>query len=366
MSAYCGLTGQGKSYGAVENVIIPALKDKRLVFTNIPMNKDLCIERYQMAVVQFVIQDIVDNPEWFTEVFEPGSIFVCDEVWELWPAGLNAKSALLQHKTFLAKHRHLVGDNGRSTEIVLLTQDLSQIANFVRILVDSTFRSTKLTNLGLEKNYRIDVYFGPVTGVTPPATKREREIQGTFKKDVYALYKSHTESAVGAGDETRTDKRFQVFGKTSIKLGFMLFVCLLISLYYSASHVKQKFYPSAETESLEPASTRRVVSSARAVADPVVVEEKTSEFEFMSYFSDSFIAYNNGVYPNIDYRISLQKGNFYASVTISDLKDLGYKITPINSCLIRYVGSDTSGVITCKRDAEESFVTQTFSGITGS
>jgi len=371
VSAYCGLTGQGKSYGAVENVIIPALKEKRLVYTNIPMNRDLCIERYEMAVVQFDVKDILENNEWFSEVFEPGSIFVCDEVWRLWPAGLNAKSALIQHKEFLAEHRHLVGDNGRSTEIVLLTQDLSQIANFVRILVDSTFRTTKLTNLGLEKNYRIDVYFGPVTGVTPPASKREREIQGTFKKHVYELYQSHTKSEVGAGDETRTDKRFQVFGKTSIKLGFILFICLLFAMYYSLSHVKNKFYPSAETDQIESQesneqSSRRVVSSSPTPVSPVAIENKAPDFEFMTHFSNSFISYNNGVYPNIDYRISLNKGDFYASVTVSDLKEIGYKVTPINSCLIRYTGADTSGVITCKHDSDDGFVSKALTSVTGS
>lgn len=123
--------------------------------------------------------------------WRPGSLIVIDEIWQLWPAGTNARNVRDQYKSFLAEHRHLVGENGLATEIVFVTQDLSQIANFTRSPIETTFRVTKLTNLGLKNHYRVDVYYGAATGASPPISKRASEIQGKFKKEIYALYKSH-------------------------------------------------------------------------------------------------------------------------------------------------------------------------------
>ena len=111
ISAYTGLPGHGKSYGVVDNVIRPALEKKRTVYTNIPMISDECLKRFKMTVVQFDTKDIIDNPNWWSDTFEAGSIIVIDECWRLWPSGLNASKARETDKSFLAEHRHLVGKN---------------------------------------------------------------------------------------------------------------------------------------------------------------------------------------------------------------------------------------------------------------
>ena len=64
ISAYVGLTGHGKSYGAVENIILPALRQKRTVFTNIPMKTENCLRDFDCSVIQFATQDLIDNPAW--------------------------------------------------------------------------------------------------------------------------------------------------------------------------------------------------------------------------------------------------------------------------------------------------------------
>ena len=110
ISAYVGMPGHGKSYGVVENVIIPALKANRNVFSNIPMHDEYCIENYGSKTTYFEMQDVIDNPNWFTEVFVSGSIIVLDELWRLWAAGVKANNVLEQHKSFLAEHRHMVGE----------------------------------------------------------------------------------------------------------------------------------------------------------------------------------------------------------------------------------------------------------------
>ena len=123
ITAYVGLPGHGKSYGVVENVIVPACKAMRTVFTNIPCNTELFLDRFGIAPVQLDVEDIRANENWWTEVFEPGAILVLDECWRLWPAGMNANRLRETDKSFFAEHRHVVGDSGHSTEIVLVTQD---------------------------------------------------------------------------------------------------------------------------------------------------------------------------------------------------------------------------------------------------
>ena len=75
---------------------------------------------------------------------QSGAIFVLDEVWRLWPAGMRASDISQEHKTFLAEHRHLVGEDGYSSEVIFCTQDLAQLATFSTMLIDFTYISNSL------------------------------------------------------------------------------------------------------------------------------------------------------------------------------------------------------------------------------
>ncbi|VUD46416.1 Zona occludens toxin [Thalassocella blandensis] len=368
IAAYVGLPGHGKSYGVVANVIVKALEKKRQVFTNIPMNDEECLKRFQMSVTPFNIQDIIDNPDWWSQVFTPGAILVIDELWRLWPSGLNAKNVRQQDKEFLAEHRHLVGENGLSTEIYFVTQDLSQIANFARSLVENTFQTNKLSSLGMNKQYRVDVFYGPVTGVTPPASKREREIIGTFKKEVYTLYKSHTKSMTGdAGDETRTDNRFNVWGRTSIKLGIIAFVTCALFVVFAFSRVFAYYSNAGESD-----ATTSANKSVQAVHQPVKIQQtqvtskqkkKKPDFEFLSKAQGIYISFNNGHWPRIDYRFKVVFNDMQANFTSMQLASMDYSLNPINECMVKIKGPDYNGFAMCMRDEpQEGFIESIVAG----
>ena len=78
ISAYVGLKGYGKSHGVVEYVILSALKIKRVVFTNIPMNQNLLEKDFGITVRQFDIDAIKSNVNCFQEVFVSGEIFIIE------------------------------------------------------------------------------------------------------------------------------------------------------------------------------------------------------------------------------------------------------------------------------------------------
>ena len=356
ISAYVGLPGHGKSYGVVENVILPALKNNRLVYTNIPMIDEKCHADFGCAVVPFATEDIVKNPNWFNDVFTAGAILVFDEVWRLWPAGLKANNVIEQHKTFLAEHRHMVGENGFSTEIYLVTQDLGQVASFARALVETTYRMVKRVSIGLDKRFRVDIYEGAVTGSKPPESKRIREIHGgKFSKSVYQYYKSHTKSQTGfAGNEERTDKRNNALGRTSIKLGVVFILIAIPAVYFGFKSVVNKYAPPKP----EPLIQEQVItnpqkqspskpSSVQNTSTPI--KQKPSMPEFLSVAKQFFISHritHNGV---LEIYFSISFKDTRATLTARDLQKLGYKLVPLNDCLIKVQGFDFSGYAMCNK-----------------
>lgn len=204
--AYVGMPGSGKSYDVVANQIIPALKQGRRVVTNIPLHMDVVRQLVPDAQVdELPLERIEVQPELIEEYAKPGVVLIIDECWRLWPSGLKTHQVPEAYKTLLAEHRHRVDADGNAMVIVLVTQDLAQLAAFARQLVEQTFYHTKLTHVGSAGTYRIDIYRGPVTGANPPSGSRVREILGRYDKSIFKLYKSHTMSEAGhAGANEKT------------------------------------------------------------------------------------------------------------------------------------------------------------------
>lgn len=368
ISAYTGLPGHGKSYGVVANVILPALRSKRIVYTNIPLNDELCLNDFGMVPIPFHIDDLIKSPNWFRDVFQSGSVIVIDEVWRLWPSGLKLTQAREGDKEFLAEHRHLVGENGLATEIVLVTQDLSQVASFARTLVENTFRVTKLSSVGLNRGYRVDVYFGPVTGVKPNPKNREREIFGKFSKEVYKYYKSHTKSQTGqAGDETRVDKRFNILGGFSIKLGLFFIIAIGLFIYSSVGDVKKGFGQNDNSIASVPADSHSVssvpvgngekISQNNRSHTPTKPDPRNIALPVPSFLSDAkrlIFSHSISVENKLRDFFVVQFSDYSVTLDEQQLKKLGYDLEKISDCLVRVSGVDYSGFFMCSRQKEPS------------
>ncbi|MCT7417836.1 zonular occludens toxin domain-containing protein [Pseudomonas aeruginosa] len=77
IDAYVGKPGHGKSYGVVEHVIIPSLKQDRHVVTNIPLEVDMLLMDFGGTIEQL-------PEDWFeredlADFAPPGSVLVLDE-----------------------------------------------------------------------------------------------------------------------------------------------------------------------------------------------------------------------------------------------------------------------------------------------
>ena len=210
--AYVGLPGSGKSYSVVVNQVMAALNKGRAVVTNVPLNRDAIRSRVRTGeIIDFPIETIAEFPERVDDYAIPGCVLILDEVWRLWPAGQKVDRVPEPFKSLLAEHRHRVDRHGNSMQVVLVTQDLSQIGAFARQLVEQTIYHTKLTTVGMSGKFRADIYQGAISGTNPPAGRRVREVFGRYKKENFELYKSHTmavdDSKLDAINETSIDTR---------------------------------------------------------------------------------------------------------------------------------------------------------------
>jgi len=208
IDAYTGLPRSGKSYSVVKNVILPSLREGRHVYTNIPLTDALKQEFgdliHQLASDWFKDPNLCDQ-------FPPGAVVILDELWRRWPSGMKTNMVNFKDKEFLAEHGHNVDEFGNTTRVVLVSQDLSQIAAFARELVAMTYRMTKLDAVGADSRFRVDIYRGAVTGQKPPKSQLTRSVFDKYEGDIWKYYKSSTKSQTGdVGNESRADKRANI------------------------------------------------------------------------------------------------------------------------------------------------------------
>lgn len=210
LHGYFGNTGAGKTYGTVEYVVIPSLKEGRHVITNIPLDGPLLTSIYGGEVTQLP-PDWFESPT-FAESIPPGAVLLLDEVWRKWPAGMKVSQVPVVEMALLKEHRHRVDSKGNAMRVVLISQFASDLASWTRKLIAVSFMMEKLDALGSSNRFRVDIYKGCPTGENPPAKLLIRQTLGTYKPEIYQYYRSATQSDTGTvGDETVSDKRGNIW-----------------------------------------------------------------------------------------------------------------------------------------------------------
>lgn len=236
--AYVGKPGHGKSYGVVEHVVIPSLKQDRHVYTNIPLAVDELLAAFGGNITQ--LPSDWHNLDDLGEIIPPGAVAIIDECWRRWPAGETPKGAKQSDQSLLNEHRHRVDDKNNSMRVILVTQDLSQISAWVRKLIETTYRIRKLS----KKIYKVDIYQGAVTGDSPPKSKLVRTDAGTFKKEIFFFYSSATQSMSGTvGDESSADGRASILRSFGLWASIVFCVLLLLFGVFGV----RKFFSSGST-----------------------------------------------------------------------------------------------------------------------
>lgn len=253
INVYTGLMGSGKSYECVSSVIVPAVKAGRRVVTNVDgIDSDAirayCQDKYGIApeglgsVVHCKNEDVGkadflpygENADTFCQ---PGDIICIDEAWRFW--GTDCK-LLAEHKVFFREHRHFVHtDTKVCCDLVLMVQDISDLHRILKVVVEVTFKTTKIKTLGLHKTYRVEMWEGyKLTQKGRVAVENKR-----YDPQIFPLYSSYTG---GAGKELQVDGRQNVLKNPWLWIKAVFFLSVgIFGIYNSLAF----FGSSAETDS---------------------------------------------------------------------------------------------------------------------
>ncbi|HEK1787346.1 zonular occludens toxin family protein [Proteus mirabilis] len=293
ISAYVGVPGSGKSYEVVSNVIIPAFMKGRRIVTNLYGISQDKINAYCLAHRKADADSLgeivyVDNEQVMDDNFFPymendvlaentfcrsGDLICLDEIWRIWE---NDKKIPKNHRSFIAEHRHFDGENGNTCDLVVLNQSVSGLPRFIKDRVESTFRMTKLTALGLRSRYRVDVY----TGIKLFKSNKVSSYQCKYDKKIFPLYQSHVN---GQGVEQVVDKRQNVFSSPKVILMLCAFpILLLISLnflyqFFTRFDAKNEVDVPAEqatSQRINQTSNKSIISPSIPMSIPPPISEQ--------------------------------------------------------------------------------------------
>jgi len=231
--AYTGLMGSGKTYGVLESVILPMLKQGRTIVTNVALKTGRVSDDFPSGRVISFDNDVTS--EFFSsDNIVPGAVYVIDEAWRWFPSGIKANTVPVPEKQFFTEHRHYVGDDGFTCEIVLVTQNLNQVAMFVKALIEETYVSKKMGSLGQKNKFRIDIYQGVAEGIRP-AGQPVRQLFGSYKPEIYQYYNSqtHNKTEYTNGSEQKVTDRTNIFKSWKFRFLFIGGPALLIFGIYS-------------------------------------------------------------------------------------------------------------------------------------
>lgn len=354
--AFVGLPGAGKSYSAVEAAIIPALEEKRRIVTNMPLNLDvICKDFFDGDIdlmrlkVQVVESDDLKKAGFFKDI-AGGSLVVLDEIWRVWKAGIRTSNISDEHLSFVKEHRHRSDENGRSLDIVLVTQNLVDIATFLREMVETTVITRKLTAVGANTKFQRFYCQGAIKGFECKASELLKDEFGSYNPKVYQYYKTHMNADLSGGvlkvDEKRAVKGQTVFSSWKFKAMAVFAFIFIAGSIYSGNKSVEAYQKKVKPPEPKPAATvEPLKSNEQIIPSPVLAYEppplplpKNSErWRLTGYISQ----------PN--------KNNFYL---ISD-GQITRKISP-SSCEKRdfdsvcTVDGELVAAYTGKRDSAES------------
>lgn len=234
---YTGLPGDGKSYSAVENFVIPALKDGRAVHHNLQLNVaalSVVCDRDVTGLLHEFSKDA--TPEEVIASCPPGAVSVIDEVWRYWPAGIKTNEVPKSELKFFKEHRHRVGEDGKAAEILIIDQDpKTGVPAFLRALIELTYLHTKQTKVGFKGRFRVDVFTRCQSAEKPAKSAKIRSLHGKYRPQVWNCYISHTQSTrLGeAGLEKMPDGRGNLLKGWTVKSAIIALVLMPPLLKYA-------------------------------------------------------------------------------------------------------------------------------------
>lgn len=286
INAYTGLMGSGKSYECVCSVIIPAIRAGRRVVTNVDGIDGDAIRAYcqdkfktpldKLGTVVHCKNDDVHRADFLpfgeenvTTFCKAGDMVCIDEAWRFWGTD---KKLLEEHKIFFREHRHYVNaDTKVSCDLVLMVQDIGDLHRILKVVVEVTFRTTKIKTLGWNNTYRVEMWEGyKLTAKGRVATQNKK-----YNKAIFPLYSSYVG---GQGKEMQVDDRQNILKNP--KLWFMAAGVIAmgsVGLYFSLKFFSGGMVKKNAHEAISaPEATKPTNSSPSANSSDANITAKNS------------------------------------------------------------------------------------------
>lgn len=271
-----GPTGSGKTYTAVKDFIIPQLRAKRRVTTNITglnfgavalylgqseatVRKNLnIIEDGQIGPAGGPADDRLWANDANTGWVQHGDLLVLDEAWQ-WLQYIKQITPVADH--FLRRHRKFKGGfPARSTEYVLLTQTSADLHEKILSMCNRKIGFVKLEGTGRQDIYtRGDYQAGNLKAAPTQTTSR-------YDPRIFPLYQSYAgEIAAGEEPEQILDQRQVIWkSRSAIAGAAMVGIAGLLSVTAGRAY----FFPASKAASAKPiapiSDTQRSVPAAGA------------------------------------------------------------------------------------------------------
>lgn len=374
-----GLFGRprsGKSYEAVRYHILPAVKTKRMVVTNIPVNLDHVRLVYGERAADLII--IVDTDFGDYGSVRPfskaddftkytwrnedglGPLFVVDEMHL--NCGLQADKGLLEYLSMHGHHGH---------DIICLTQSPRKLHKDLRDMIEISWRCSKMTAFGNDNGYFKKTYHGVSNRNSDSIHEEER----TYDADYFRFYKSHTLSKSAVTETVANDIKGErnPYKKVSTIMIFVgvLFMCFLVGKIFFKSDESQipKASKVDEIDAIvEPVgavlSTSSTVDSVDSVVNDIAVSnarKRAAEYERLKSRSDDYHPYykvslhvsgvsyvvERGVSYKTVYFVASQNGQPMFRINSSDLAMAGYDVQVLGDCMVSVGYFDYHDFLTC-------------------
>lgn len=290
--AITGVMGSGKSYEAVSEKIIPALRDDdhRRVITNIEgldfeaiaafVNRP--VENIRSRLIAISYERVSEPGFWYDPeggdapvittpphcetsrpvppaldtLVQPGDLVVLDEVWRYFNRGDKLPADAMR---FFRMHRHYVHEtSGHTCDVVLINQALRGIHQDIRDVIEVQFACRKLKVLGRPQNYQVFVHEG---GERKPSHSYLR----SYNKDVFPLYSSYTHKNA----KESVDKRQSALSKPFFK--YVLpgaLVASIFATYTGITYFNKLFTPPGATPAKTAATAPGAAAPGATPSDP--------------------------------------------------------------------------------------------------
>jgi zona occludens toxin len=387
-----GIVGRprtGKSYEAVRYHIVPTLlKDKRLIVTNIPVNKEYIAKVHGQEFADLVVvvdgqfsaygevkpfaheKDYLEYSDWKNEKGQ-GPLFVIDEI-HLCVGTRNARPELLE---YFSLHGHYGHDH------LILTQNARKIHRDLKDMTEIVWRTTKLSAFGKDDTYLQNTHHG-FENLRDPVHQEERH----YDREWFPYYKSHTQTEGSVIEATAKQVKgvlnpYKKISYIMFAVGGLVIAFVLSKIFLPDEPIAVKT-PTLKTPEKSISNTTAQINPLESILPEQVNQGKTEnkkdlgETDFLPKIKtnksinegikESLILKSKEHHPfhKVDLHISgfsddksLRSINYYFSASRNgqelftlDLKDLylaGYSVNVLGECVVQIEYYNFTDFIIC-------------------